>query len=199
MSQNRNFASWRVRGAAYFIDCLIPLASIAFFWFGVLIAANVGMEGGGGAGFQEEGLRRPETPIWLLALVVASAVVCVCYFAWWLIALKDGQTPGKKIVRIRAIRADTGETLGWGMMFVREFLVKSLLFTVFGSILFIGVAFSVFGGVVYVLAQAILPLDFSPQLMVISAPHTVNLLWPLWDDDNQTLHDKIVRSSVVRN
>ena len=199
MSQNRNFASWRVRGAAYFIDCLIPLAGIALFWFGVLTAADVGMGDGGGAGFQGEGLSRAETPIWLLALIVASAVVCVCYFAWWLIALKDGQTPGKKIVGIRAVRADTGETLGWGMMFVREFLVKSLLFSVFGSILFIGIAFSVFGGIIFSVAQAILPFSFSPQLIVISAPHTVNLLWPLWDDNNQTLHDKIVRSRVVRS
>ena len=199
MSQNRDFASWRVRGAAYLIDCLIPLAGIALFRFGVLIAANVGMSDGGAAGFQEEGLRRPQTPIWLLAFIVTSAVVSIGYFAWWLIALKDGQTPGKKIVGIRAVRADTGKTLGWGMMFAREFLVKSLLFSVFGSVLFIGIAFSVFGDIVYGLAQAILPLDFSPQLIVISVPHAINLLWPLWDDSNQTLHDKIVRSRVVRN
>ena len=199
MSQNRDFASWRVRGAAYLIDCLIPLAGIALFRFGVLIAANVGMSDGGAAGFQEEGLRRPETPIWLLAFIVTSAVVCVGYFAWWLIALKDGQTPGKKIVGIRAVRADTGETLEWGMTFAREFLVKSLLFSVFGSVLFIIITFSIFGGIVYGLAQAILPFSFSPQLMVISAPHAVNLLRPLWDDNDQTLHDEIVRSRVVYN
>ena len=52
---------------------------------------------------------------------------------WWLVALKDGQTPGKKIVGIRVVNARSGETLGWGMMFVREFLVKNLLFSVFGG------------------------------------------------------------------
>ena len=59
-----------------------------------------------------------------------------------------------------------GEPLGWGMMFVREFLVKGLLF-----------------GILYGLTLGIMFL--------------VDNLWPLWDDDNQTLHDKVASTYVV--
>ena len=78
MSQNRDFASWRVRGAAYFIDCLIPLAGIALFWAGVLIAIGIGMgEGAGlhecpprppiemGVDVSQECPERSDTPLWL--------------------------------------------------------------------------------------------------------------------------------------
>ena len=205
MNQNRDFASWRVRGAAYLIDSLTPLAGMTLFWFGVLIAVGIGMGETGleecpprppievGGGVTQECPERSDTPLWLFPLVLASAVVSVGYFVWWLIALKDGQTPGKKIVGIRAVRANTGETLGRGMMFVREFLVKSLLFSVFGSIMFI---------IVLGIAQfssALLLFSYLPTLMVIAALQTVNFLWPLWDDNDQTLHYKIVRSHVVRN
>ena len=163
-----------------------------------MIAIGIGMgEGSGlhecpprppietGVDVSQECPERSDTPLWLFPLVLASAVVSVGYFVWWLIALKDGQTPGKKIVGIRAVRADTGETLGWGMMFVREFIVKSLAFGIsFGGVFF----FFIVGGAVLGIA-----------LIIIAAPHTVNLLWPLWDDDDQTLHDKIVRSRVIRN
>ena len=197
MSQNHNFASWRVRGAAYLMGYLIPLAGVALFWAGVLIAVGIGM--GEGSGLREcppmppiemgvapqECPERSDTPLWLFPLVLAGAVVSVGYFVWWLIALKDGQTPGKKIVGVRAVRADTGETSGWGMMFVREFLVKSLAFGIsFGGVFF----FFRSGGAVLGIAA-----------IIIAAPHIVNLLWPLWDDNNQTLHDKIVRSRVIRN
>ena len=163
-----------------------------------MIAIGIGMgEGAGlhecpprppiemGVDVSQECPERSDTPLWLFPLVLASAVVCIGYFAWWLIALNDGQTPGKKIVGIRAVRADTGETLGWGMMFAREFIVKSLAFGIsFGGVFF----FFIVGGAVLGIV-----------LIIIAAPHTVNLLWPLWDDNNQTLHDKIVRSRVVRN
>ena len=59
-----------------------------------------------------------------------------------------------------------GEIFGLGMMFVREFLVKALLF-----------------GLLYSLALSVL--------------FFLDNLWPLWDRDNQTLHDKIVGSYMV--
>jgi len=198
MNQNHDLASWRVRGAAYLIDGLVPFMGAALFSFGVMFAVGVGIADGG-AGFQQEGLRRPDTPLWLLPLISASAVVSVGYFVWWLIALKDGQTPGKKIVGIRAVSADTGETLGWGMTFVREFLVKSLLFSVFGGIL-ISMMFGTFSGVerLFLPFNLLLPGLYSPmRLIIIGAAKTVDLLWPLWDDKAQTLHDKIVGSHVI--
>ena len=53
------------------------------------------------------------------------------------------------------------------MMFVREFLVKGLLF-----------------GLLYALTLGILFL--------------VDNLWPLWDKNNQTLHDKVMDTYIVR-
>ena len=41
------------------------------------------------------------------------------YIIWWLIALGRGQTPGKQLLGIYAIKRD-GDRAGWGTMFVRE-------------------------------------------------------------------------------
>ena len=85
------------------------------------------------------------------------------------------------------------------MTFVREFLVKSLLFTVFGGAL-ISIMFGTLGGVERLfLPFNLLLLDlYSPmRLIIIGAAKTVDLLWPLWDDKSQTSHDKIVGSHVI--
>ena len=41
------------------------------------------------------------------------------YIIWWLIVLGRGQTPGKQLLGIYAIKRD-GDRAGWGTMFVRE-------------------------------------------------------------------------------
>ena len=97
--------------------------------------------------------------------LVLGAGILISYLVWWLIVLGRAQTPGKQIVGIRAVNY-AGEPLRWGMMFVREFIVKGLLF-----------------GLLYALTLGILFL--------------VDNLWPLWDDNNQTLHDKVVGTYVV--
>jgi uncharacterized RDD family membrane protein YckC len=71
---------------------------------------------------------------------------------------KTGQTWGKRIVGIKAIRVETGEPIGWGRAIGR----------------------SLFAGFI------------SAQIFYIG------YLWMLWDDRNQTLHDKVVGSVVVR-
>jgi hypothetical protein len=35
-------------------------------------------------------------------------------------------------------------------------------------------------------------------LLSLSIPHYLDLLWPLWDRQNQTLHDKVASTLVVR-
>lgn len=82
------------------------------------------------------------------------------YFIWWLFTLRRGQTPGKQLLGLRAVRTD-GTELGWGKSFTREFLVK--------------------GGLVGALGSIVL-LDY---------------LWPRWDKEQQTVHDKIVSTLVV--
>ncbi len=65
-----------------------------------------------------------------LAAVAASA----CYGAFFMKrpGERNGQTLGKQIVGIRAIR-DNGEPFGFGQAFLREFVVKGLLFGSVGS------------------------------------------------------------------
>lgn len=41
------------------------------------------------------------------------------YVIWWLIVLARGQTPGKQLLGIYAIKRDGGRA-GWGTTFVRE-------------------------------------------------------------------------------
>ena len=65
-----------------------------------------------------------------LAAIVASA----CYGAFFMKrpGERNGQTLGKQIVGIRAVR-DNGEPFGFGQAFLREFVVKGLLFGTVGS------------------------------------------------------------------
>ncbi|WP_419837759.1 RDD family protein [Candidatus Poriferisodalis sp.] len=41
------------------------------------------------------------------------------YLAWWLFVLARGQTPGKQLTGIFAVRRDASR-FGWGRMFIRE-------------------------------------------------------------------------------
>ena len=70
---------------------------------------------------------------WLVAIMGMVGVVLVIlgiillgYIVWWLIALGNGQTPGKQIVGIRVIK-DDGSPSNWGYTFLREFVIKLLL------------------------------------------------------------------------
>ena len=70
---------------------------------------------------------------WLVAIMGTVGVVLVIlgiillgYIVWWLIALGNGQTPGKQIVGIRVIK-DDGSPSNWGYTFLREFVIKMLL------------------------------------------------------------------------
>ena len=107
----------------------------------------------------------------LLDEVIGLLTLYVGWIIWSFIVFGRGQTPGKQLVGIYAARVDDpGRRLSWGSMFLREIIIKILLFTFF---------FSIFSfGIVWV-------LDY---------------LWALWDGSghNQTLHDKVIKSSVYR-
>ena len=67
--------------------------------------------------------------------LLAFALVSLCMMVWWALMILRGQTPGKFLLGIRAVRED-GSPLGPVMSFVREMLVKRLL----------GIMFSVMTG-----------------------------------------------------
>jgi uncharacterized RDD family membrane protein YckC len=64
----------------------------------------------------------------LIDIILFPLLLVVGYVIWWLIVIGRGQTPGKQLTGIRIARADTGETAGWGLSFVRELLIEFLLF-----------------------------------------------------------------------
>ena len=153
-SPKLDFASWPIRLVAYLIDDILPTIGGVLVVIGFFLGLISLFDDGGFGGEVSTALI-----IAGVFFLVLGAGVLIAYLVWWLIVLGRAQTPGKQIVGIRAVDY-SGEPLGWGMMFMREFLVKGLLF-----------------GLLYGLTLGIMFL--------------VDNLWPLWDDNNQTLHDKV--------
>lgn len=60
----------------------------------------------------------------VLDVILFPLTLVIGYIIWWLIALGQGQTPGKQLLGIRAVRRD-GSPAGWGITFVRE-IVKGI-------------------------------------------------------------------------
>ena len=141
---------------------------------------------------------RPQTPVWLAPLILAGAIIIIGYAVWWFIALKDGQTPGKRMIGIRVVRASTGETSDMGITLVRELLTKSIFLIIIFELTPAGIFLS---GTF--LSFFLLPLDifrffgFSP-ILPLGLALLVDFLWPLWDANSQALHDKIFGTRVVR-
>ena len=65
------------------------------------------------------------TSSFMVVAVLAAISSLISYVIWMLISFSNGQTVGKRLVGIQAVR-QSGESVGWGLMFVRE-VIKSLL------------------------------------------------------------------------
>lgn len=64
--------------------------------------------------------------------VVAAVLFPIMYFIWYLTLMRQGLSPGKKLFGLRVIDHQTGEIPGFGKMFVRELVGRSLSGFVFG-------------------------------------------------------------------
>jgi uncharacterized RDD family membrane protein YckC len=64
---------------------------------------------------------------YLLDGLLAIVTLIIGYLIWSVIVWSKGQTPAKQLLGMRVVRPETGLAVGWGGMFVREFLVKGLL------------------------------------------------------------------------
>ena len=60
-----------------------------------------------------------------IALDIALMIVTlgIGWFIWALIVWSEGQTPAKKILKMRTLHFETGQPATWGHMGVREFLI----------------------------------------------------------------------------
>lgn len=146
-------ASWGSRVGAYLIDALILLAVLAV---GILVIVGIA------AANKTAGI--------VLGIIIGIALVVVLLaYAPYLLAregARNGQTYGKQAVNIRVMR-DNGQPMDLGQGFLREFVVKGLLFGTVGS-------------------------------FFLYIPTLLDLLWPLWDDQDRALHDMVVTTHVVK-
>ena len=58
-----------------------------------------------------------------LDIAISALTFGISWLVWSFIVWGDGQTPGKKILKIRVRNFDTGAVATWGHMAVRELLV----------------------------------------------------------------------------
>ena len=98
--------------------------------------------------------------------LVVGAIAASFVYAPYMIAKRNGQTIGHKAVGIRTASRSGGQVSG-GKAFVREVLVKGILFEGLGWFTF-GIA------------------------------TLINYLWPLWDDKNEALHDKMCDTRMFK-
>jgi len=71
-----------------------------------------------------------------LDVVLAIVTLGIGWLIWALIILGRGQTPAKQILNMRVIDAETGQVPSYGMMFVRDFLLKGLVMGIVTSVTF---------------------------------------------------------------
>ena len=117
-------------------------------------------------------------------LIILPPLLIILGFWVYVLAMiaRDGQSPGKKVVKIRIISTD-GSAWGWGGTVIRELLSKFLIVSVISAIL-----------------GALMDRILGPGASGI-AGLTVSLvlfIWIVMDENNQTLHDKITNTYVVK-
>ena len=120
--EGRPLASWGSRVGAALLDWLILFIPVALLIVLVVVIALNSTGGGIVTGI----------------LSGVAYLVAVLFYAPVLMAREgehNGQTWGKQIVGIRVIR-DSGQPVDIGFAFIREFVVKGLLFGFVGSFLF---------------------------------------------------------------
>ena len=79
-------------------------------------------EGSGGGGFRYASFQH-RLGAYALDGVLAFFTAGIGWLIWSMIVWGEGQTPGKKILKVRVRNFDTGSVATWGHMAVREFLV----------------------------------------------------------------------------
>lgn len=119
-----------------------------------------------------------------IVLVVISAILPM--LAWTVIVLfmiaRTGQSPGKKLLKTRIVNAD-GSDWGWRGTLIREVLGKILI-----------------GGLISGVLGAVLGSALGDETSSIVGLIVLLLLfiWILIDEKNQTLHDKLASTYVVK-
>jgi uncharacterized RDD family membrane protein YckC len=152
-------ATWLSRVGAQLIDgVIIGVGALILF---LPIGAALGIAGASDS----------DTGIGAAIVALLFWVVCVTLVAFLyapiLMARTNGKTLGRMAMNIRVVRT-SGEPVTFWFAFLREVVIKSILFGVVSSFTF-GLA------------------------------SLLDVLWPLWDEENRALHDFICSTRVVKD
>jgi len=164
-------ATYGTRVVAWLIDLAVQMAVVFALWLVVVVAELI--RGG---------------PV---KVVFGLAVLGYLGFSLWYLAVRQGstgQTIGKGRQNIKLAKA-SGANVGVGLAFARFIIPPLLPLLFFAGFLFFAVVVQIttvafFFLVITILIGAIVSL--------------VDYLWPLWDDENKRLIDKILKLGVVR-
>lgn len=72
------------------------------------------------------------SPLRRLAAYLAEALLIVVtlfvgWLLWALVAFRRGETPGKQLLGMKAVKLEAGRRAGWGTMFLRELVAKPVI------------------------------------------------------------------------
>ena len=158
---------------AWFVDTLIYVG-IGIAGVIVGLVALVTLDNGTGLA----GLGTIFVAVWVPAIL---AFLAWTVFVLFMIA-RDGQSPGKKVMKIRIVNVDSG-AWGWRGTLFREVL---------GKFLIVGLISGVLGAV---MGSA---LSEETSSVVGFIVWLLLFIWVLIDDKNQTLYDKLASNYVVK-
>ena len=170
-------AGWWQRVGAYVIDGLIITPLVAIFGFPWIreIAGAFGDSVAESMDAAESGAALPDQADLLAELLVPILLLTVLgllvNFVYNVGFLKwKAATPGKLVVGLRVRLREAPGPLSWGTVLLR----------------WVGQNWS--SG-----------LSMVPVLGLLGLYPVLDLLWPLWDDKRQALHDKVAKTNVVRH
>lgn len=170
-------AGWWQRVAAYLVDVVImtPLVFVlAWPWMSDILSAYTGLvdeamdASRSGGPMPDQAGLLGEIVVPMLMVTVIGVAVNFVYNVTFL--KWRAATPGKMAVGLKVRLRETPGPLSWGTVLLRWL-----------------------GQNWYGIASGV-PILGS----VVSLWPVVDLLWPLWDDKNQALHDKVAKTNVVR-
>ncbi|MGH7616765.1 MAG: RDD family protein [Gemmatimonadaceae bacterium] len=64
--------------------------------------------------------------------IAAAVILPLVYIVWFLSLLREGLTPGKKLMGLQVVDQQTGQIPGFGKMFIREFVGRFVSGLIFG-------------------------------------------------------------------
>lgn len=165
------------RLGAWFLDVLIAVLSFVVPGVagGGLMGILLEQENSGLDGFQAGRM------VLMMGLLVGSAGMLVWCGANLALVASRGQSPGKIVMKVRIVMMD-GSRLGFGRALLREIIGK-LIIIGFVSAVLVWLALGVLGD----------DSGIIPVLVLLGL-----FIWILVDGNNQTMHDKIAGTYVVK-